>query len=127
MSTVLVVVIVVLAALALLVLGFVMARKERARRELKRERLSEQVGGHRQEAEAHGSRVEELSSEMQAKRTEASEQEDLAERHARLAEEHRGRAGELAEESEQTAEQVSRQDELARKHREKADDLEEKL
>ena len=59
--------------LALLVLAALVARRARDRRVLRRERLSEQVGGHRQEAEAHYSRVRELA-ERQALREDAAEQ-----------------------------------------------------
>ena len=92
MSTGLTVAVVVIVVLALLVIAALVARRARNRRELRRERLSEQAGGHRQEAEAHDSRVRELGEERKALRTEAAEQSELSERHARLAEEHEARA-----------------------------------
>jgi biopolymer transport protein ExbB/TolQ len=113
---------VVLLSIAALVLANV-----RARRQLRRERLGEQVGGHRHEADAHRSKASELSSAEDGRRAEAAEQRDLAERHARLAEQHRGRAETINEEADEAAARVSREQELARRHGERADELEENL
>ena len=92
---------------------------------MKRERLAEQAGGHRQEAELHASKAGDFSSEHQLKRAEAAEEAGVADRHTRLAEEHSTRAEELAGESERAAKRASRAGELAGLHDEKAADLEE--
>jgi uncharacterized membrane-anchored protein YhcB (DUF1043 family) len=83
-------------------------RRRAARKQMRRERLSSVVGGHRQEAEAHAARAAELRPEAQAHREEAArhlaEAEQLderAERSKRFATRHGEQADERAHELEQ--------------------------
>jgi flagellar biosynthesis/type III secretory pathway M-ring protein FliF/YscJ len=80
MSTGLIIAIVVVV-LILLVLAAIAARKAKARRELERRRLSEQAGGHRQEADLHASKAQEREQEAREAAERAERERELADRH----------------------------------------------
>ena len=58
---------IVVAAIVVIVVVALLVRRAQARRRLRQERLSEQVGGHRQEAELHAGKAQELAAEQQGK------------------------------------------------------------
>jgi hypothetical protein len=65
----------------LLVLALRAARKRRAERELERQRLSEQAGGHRNEAEVHASKAQEHEQAAQEAAERAERERQIADRH----------------------------------------------
>ena len=106
--SVIAIVLIALAACTLLVVGGLELQRRRARREMRRERLAGEVDGHRQEAEAHSSRADEMVAQARATRDEAArllqEAEELEARggrSSRFSARHRDAADERARELEE--------------------------
>jgi flagellar biosynthesis/type III secretory pathway M-ring protein FliF/YscJ len=119
MSTIVIIAIVV-AVVIVLALVPVYVRRRAERRRVLRERLASEATGHRQEADAHASRAQELGPEADALRRVATEQGARAEREA-------ARAGELGARAAQVEQQISHEGLSAARHDEKAAELEEEL
>ena len=73
---------IVVAALIILALVAVYVRRRAERRQILRQRLASEATGHRQEADAHATRAQELGPEASALRRGATEQAAFAEREA---------------------------------------------
>ncbi|MGH2991353.1 MAG: hypothetical protein ACRDMA_16130 [Solirubrobacterales bacterium] len=106
------VIIIIVAVLIVLVAVFAY-RRIAARREATRERLAADARGHRQEADAHASKAQELSGAQDAHAREAEEHERLAERHAAEAERHREEGGVDRERQQREGRHAARHDEQA--------------
>ena len=98
----------------------VYVRRRGEQRQVLRERLASEAAGHRQEADAHATKAQELGPEAEALRREATE-------HAVSAEREAARAEELGTRATQAEQQTSREGQSAGRHDEKAAELEEKL
>lgn len=90
--SVIAIVAIVVAALIISVLGAFYVRRRAKRREVLRERLASDAAGHRQEADAHAARAQELGPEAEALRREATAHAAAAKNEAARAEELGARA-----------------------------------
>ena len=106
MSAIVIIVIVVVALLVLALVAVSIARRAK-QTELLRERKASEAAGHRQEADAHAARAQELAPKAEALRREATE-------HAALAKEEAARAEELDTRATKAEQQKSRNDEVHR-------------
>ena len=79
-------IVIAIAAVIAIAVALVLLPRARQRRRLRRERLGERAGGHRQEASLHSSKADELTAEVEAKRSQAAEASEEAERAERVAE-----------------------------------------
>ncbi len=109
-----VIIAIVVAALIVLALVTVNVRRRVEQRQLLRARLASEATGHRQEADAHATRAQELGPEANALRQEATAQAASAEREAT-------RANELGARARQAEQQISHEGQSAGRHDEKGD------
>jgi uncharacterized membrane-anchored protein YhcB (DUF1043 family) len=109
MTVFLIVVIAVAAVAAIAIAASFRLRQRRAQKEMLRERISSDVAGHRQEAEAHSSRAADLGPQAEAHREEAAQhlaKADELERAADRARRFADRHGTRAEERERELEEI---------------------
>jgi len=114
-----VIIAIVVGALIVLALVAMFITRRRKQTELLRERQASEAAGHRQEADAHAAKAQELAPEAEALRREATE-------HAALAEEEAARAEELDKRATQVEQQKSREGHAAGRHDEAASLLQER-
>ena len=115
-----VIIAIIVAALTVLAFGAVYVRRRGEQRQVLRERRASEAAGHRQEADAHATRAQELGPEAEVLRREANEAAASAAKEA-------ARAEELDRRATQAEQQISREGQSAGRHDEKAAELEEEL
>ncbi len=127
MSSTVIIVLAVVGGLILLALAGLAVSRLRKSRERRRARMSSDAAGHRQEAEAHVARAQDLAPKVEVLREEAHQESALADKHADLARGHAARADDLGEQAGDIEQRATREGQSAGRHDDQATELEDKL